>query len=80
MERVRAKFWVTEINKVARGKDENPWTVVKMQPVCSNDPGSENKKFSEYTPVGSFQMSMTVLETAAFFELGEEYYLDFSKA
>lgn len=78
MEKVRAKF---TCNHVAdNGSKENPSFNVFMYPVYSDDPDSENKKFTKATPSGQFTMTITVPETAAFFEPGQEYYLDFTKA
>lgn len=53
---------------------------VSMAPVYSDDPNSENKKFTDATPAGTFAMRVTNPETASFFEPGQEYYLDITKA
>ena len=53
---------------------------VYMHAVYSDKPNSENKKFSDATPNGQFQMSIKAGGPTAFFVSGEEYYLDFTKA
>jgi len=80
MERVRAKFFVSSVQQAASRGCEALNTTVTMCPVYSDDPSSENKVFTKYTPSGELKMSITVPETAAFFEPGQEYYLDFTKA
>ncbi len=80
MERVRAKFFVSNIQQATSQGCKTPTTTVTMCPVYSDDPSSENKIFTQYTPSGEVKMSMTVPATAAFFEMGQEYYLDFTKA
>lgn len=51
---------------------------VHLHPVYGNS--EENKKFYMYTPSGSFVLSVVSPETAAFFELGKEYFVEFKKA
>lgn len=53
---------------------------VKLEAVYSDDPEHENKKFWDATPTGSLEMWITEEETARFFELGAEYYIDFTPA
>jgi hypothetical protein len=71
---VRAKF---RCNYIAEGKGN--WTI-HMSPVYSDDPASENKFFTDATPAGTFQMVVTKEEAAKAFEVGKNYYLDFTKA
>jgi len=79
MDKVRAKFRVNEM--VAKGDTPQVvYTTVKMVPVFSDDLNSENKAFTKYTPSGSFEMLISVQETAAFFKPGHEYYVDFVRA
>lgn len=80
MEKVRAKFYVGKVEQAASQGDVGRNTTITMFPVYSDDPKSENKAFCQYTPSGEFKMLVTVPETAAFFESGQEYYLDFTKA
>ena len=53
---------------------------INMQPVCSDEEGSENKSFWEATPVGCVQLSTVNSKAAEQFEVGQEYYVDFTKA
>jgi len=80
---VRAKFKVTKIE--ATKSDSGPNAVelrsVHLAPVYGNgDPEHENSKFWKYTPTGSVVLG--TINPAAWeqFELGGEYYLDFTKA
>lgn len=70
-ETVRAKFQVTK--REAGGG-------VTLEAVYSSDENHENKAFWEATPSGKLEMWINVPDAASFFELGEEYYLDFTKA
>jgi len=40
----------------------------------------ENKQFFKYTPGGVVNFNVVNPETAASFEVGKEYYVDFTKA
>lgn len=89
---VRAKFKVTmitrhESNKSVRNEDgsysSEPSEVrsIHMSPVYGNgDPAHENTKFWEATPSGHLELGCANLEAAQAFELGKEYYVDFSPA
>jgi hypothetical protein len=49
----------------------------KLTPVFSDKPNSENKKFWDATPSGSFEVSSI---NPDYFEPGREYYLDITPA
>lgn len=72
---VRAKF---ECNKIVNEQNQQ---TVHMSPVYSDEEGSENKKFTEYSPFGSFEIGIDK-EAPAFdsFEVGKQYYFDISEA
>jgi hypothetical protein len=89
---VRCKFRCNEVNRSASTRSEQvddgqggkkwenkPITLygVKMTPVYSDKPDSENKKFWEFTPAGSFEMQSI---TEGMFEPGKEYYIDITPA
>jgi hypothetical protein len=91
---VRAKFKVTRLErnwttvptgkKDANGRDEyGPGEMISVvaTPVYGDgDPEHENTKFWQYTPSGEIKLG-TVNEAAGrYFELGAEYYVDFTKA
>jgi hypothetical protein len=91
---VRAKFKVDGIERsmttVDNGRvdesgrkayDQVELQTVVLSPVYGNgDPEHENTKFWRYSPTGQVRLG-TINESAArYFELGQEYYLDFTKA
>lgn len=81
---VRAKFVVASIERFntsiyADGKSTvRECQNIKLQVVSGNS--DENKKFFASTPSGQVQLGTVNLEAAAQFELGKEYYVDFSPA
>lgn len=70
---VRCKFIVDSVTKTRYGS-----AIVKMSPVTTGS--EENKKFWEYTPSGSFEISTVKDSVVEQFEVGKEYYFDISKA
>jgi len=75
MTTVRAKFMV-----IAKEESQH-WEGgidVSMMPVYSEEEGSENKAFWEATPAGGIQLSIINPQAAAQFEVGREYYVDFT--
>lgn len=80
MDKVRAKFVVNTINRMnntGQGKGQVASTVV-LNPVYSADPDHENAKFWKATPSGEIKMTVQNEQALAFFELGKEYYVDFT--
>ena len=65
---VRAKFYVT---KVEGGE-------IKLVPVIEGS--KENKEFFHYTPFGEIRIGTINPEAIKEFEVGKEYYVDFTKA
>lgn len=91
---VRAKFKVNAIRysighaKTGR-KDEHgrdiygpaKMATIEMSPVYGNqDPNHENTKFWDASPGGKFEMNCVNAAAVEQFELGKEYYLDFTPA
>jgi hypothetical protein len=79
---MRAKFRVDDIdgsNEIIEGTDELQGFSVKMSAVTSVG-SDENADFNKYTPSGIFEMYVDNPKAKGFFELNEEYYLDFTKA
>jgi phage FluMu protein Com len=74
---VRCKFKLNKI--VQRASGYGGWDL-EFNAVYSNDPGSENKKFWEATPSGTFTFCCLKKDVVEQFELGEEYYFDISPA
>jgi len=78
MERVRAKFTVSNILK-----DQSGNVVVKLYAVYKGDESSpENESFSSSTPSGSVELYITNPAANEFFEklAGKYVYLDFTEA
>jgi hypothetical protein len=48
----------------------------KFNPVYSQDPESENKKFWDASPSGELNLGVVNQQVWPIFEVGEEYYLD----
>jgi len=76
---VRAKFKVESkqdnvIDETKEGKK------ITLRPVYDSNPESENGKFFKLTPGGVVELTTVNEDAAAFFEVGGEYFLDFSKA
>lgn len=78
MTTVRAKFNVGFVED--QSKEGDPRFLIRMYPVYSNDPNSENKVFTDATPGGELSLLITKPETAAFFVPGKDYYLDITQA
>jgi hypothetical protein len=77
---VRAKFYVGE--KAERSNHPNPnypvqtFETVILYPV--NGGSEENKNFFQYTPSGKIELGIMNQEAAKQFEVGKEYYVDFT--
>jgi hypothetical protein len=69
----RAKFRVD-----SKGPGESG--PVTLSPVYSTDPNHENKSFWDATPSGEIQMWINNPKGFATFEVGKEYYVDFTPA
>ncbi|MEO7959869.1 MAG: hypothetical protein ABIW76_24585 [Fibrobacteria bacterium] len=73
MPTVRAKFYVTE-----RVEYPNSLFGVKMSPVINGSP--ENGEFFKWTPAGSLELKTINASAAVRFEVGKEFYVDFTPA
>ena len=71
-EKVRAKFVATSDAWIEGER------TVQLDAVTNDS--EENKSWSEYTPSGSLSMTISNPSAQDFFELGQEYFLDFTKA
>ncbi|RKT01114.1 hypothetical protein [Chryseobacterium defluvii] len=70
---VKAKFKCESVTKFEQGKE------VKLHAVYGTS--EENKQFSKYTPYGQLSIKIdNETEASDYFEPGQEYYLEFSKA
>lgn len=68
---VRAKFQCTAVHGEAA-------KTIALLPVYSGS--EENKSFFSYTPGGSITLAIVNEEAAKQFEVGKEYYVDFTLA
>lgn len=69
---VRAKFTCTEKHQTQNGNN------IVLAPVVTGSP--ENDSFFKYTPGGELKLSVLETGTSDKFEVGKEYYLDFTPA
>lgn len=74
---IKAKVTVTDVieNDFGAGKYSEQ---VRMQPVYSDS--EENKSYSDATPSGSIELTITNKSAWGFFVAGREYYVDFTPA
>jgi hypothetical protein len=76
---IRSKFKVLSVESSKDGFGGVAGTV-RLEAVISQDPEHENKVFTDLTPSGFISIGITKPETLAFYEVGAEYYVDFTKA
>ena len=72
MTKIRAKFRCAEKNQNDGGFS------LTFLPVTNGS--AENERFYKFTPAGNLQLSTINAKAAAGFDVGCEYYLDFSPA
>lgn len=86
---VRAKFRYTGYesslgsrqNRETGKSEEFELRTLTLRPVYGNgDPNHENTKFYAWTPSGEIKLGCVNPEAWAAFEIGKEYYVDFSEA
>lgn len=77
----RAKFACVKIERTQYQTGDSEMQTIHLSPVYgNNDPNHENSKFWKYTPSGTIQLGTINAEAARQFELGKEYYVDFTPA
>lgn len=75
MAKVRAKFVCNDI------KDHSDYGYKGVSLVPVIDGSEENKSFSKYTPSGLVELNISYeTEASNAFEVGKEYYIDFTEA
>ncbi|WP_142783368.1 hypothetical protein [Changchengzhania lutea] len=75
MSKVRAKFECVELVEDSQNESKH----VSFSPVI--DGSDENKSFSKYTPAGLINLQISnETEGSNAFEIGKEYYVDFTEA
>ncbi len=73
---VRAKF--TCMTKTEQAATDGSAFIVELSSVC--DGSEENKKFFKWTPSASIKLQTINQVAAEAFEVGKQYYVDFTKA
>ena len=69
---MRAKFEVQSVT-LLKGMEQ-----IVAQPVYGN--GEENKSFSQHTPVGKLELTITNTAAFGFYKPGRSYYIDITEA
>lgn len=75
---VRAKFVVQSITRQKGWSGTAEVQAIKLHPVSQGS--EEDKKFYAATPCGCVDLQVVNAEAGNYFELGQAYYLDFTKA
>ncbi|MCZ4500970.1 MAG: hypothetical protein JWQ74_3525 [Marmoricola sp.] len=75
---VRAKFRCMSINHAFINQPDYCAATIGLVPVWEQE--GVNKRWSQATPTGKIEMMITVPETVEQFELGKEYFVDFTPA
>lgn len=73
---VRAKFRVDGVYKTEQPNED--WYTVILRPVTYGS--EENESFYRWTPGGEIGLQLVREDTAQQFEVGKEYYVDFTPA
>lgn len=76
---VRAKFTVQSIER-QKHWDRTKGEIQTIKLIAVSDGSEENKAFFAVTPTASISLGTVNEEAAKQFELGESYYVDFTKA
>lgn len=74
---VRAKFWCASVNDSESSTEEPKGKTITLNPVTSGS--EENEQFYKMTPAGQVILTTVNEEAAASFEVGKEYFVDFTK-
>lgn len=75
---VRAKFKVTNVEPNGATNEADKGSTVTLFPVVGGS--TENDQFYKWTPGGQILLSTINEAAAAQFEVGKEYYVDFTPA
>lgn len=79
MTAMRAKFRINHIDKRIDTAE-----TLYLNPVCANkypaDGYDENNTYAKFSPSGMLQLTVANPNLIGEFEVGQEYYLDFTKA
>lgn len=75
---VRAKFKVTSVTRSAGWDGVKELHTIKLQPVTGGSVG--NGKFYASTPSGNIELGFINEEIGKQFDIGQEFYVDFTPA
>lgn len=75
---VRAKFYCASKTEQASPGSTQKQVSITLQPVTNGS--DENKQFYQYTPSGKLELNIINPAAASQFEVGKEYYVDFTPA
>ena len=75
---MRAKFKVISITRQANWNNQGEMQTIKLQPVTTGS--EENRAFYTATPSGEIHLSVVPVEVGKQFDIGKEYYVDFTPA
>ena len=78
MSQVRAEFKVSSITRSPGWNGQKEVQTIKLSPVTSGS--EENAKFYAATPGGNIELTTVNFDAAQHFDLGDEFYVDFTKA
>lgn len=73
---LRAKLRVDSVVHHKDSKGETSMEIVKLVAVYSDKEGSENKKWSTWTPSATFEMQINNPSAIGKLRQGQEYYVD----
>lgn len=75
---VRAKFKVNSITRMPGYGGVKEFQTIRLSPVTSGS--EENQRFYGSTPTGQIELGCANAEAVAQFDLGQEFYVDFTPA
>lgn len=75
---IRAKFRVQSVTRQAGWGGAKECNIIKLHPVTSGS--EENKSFYASTPSGQIEMGVVHKEVSDQFDIGQEFYVDFTPA
>lgn len=76
---MRAKMRVTDVSPVSEGIEQLNFTAVAASSY-PEDGSDENNTYAQYTPLAELSMEVKNPILIGKFAIGDEYYLDFTKA
>jgi hypothetical protein len=77
---MRAKMRITRVEHHSETCESLHFSAVCKSEGYPEDGSDENNSFARWTPTAELSMSITNPDLVGKFSVGEEYYLDFTKA